>query len=162
LDTAYQEFFLAGDQANWVAATRAANPKKRGVLLSHHQPFSSYEEAPGHLLESLKPVLERDQVLAWFWGHEHKCTFYKPRNHIQYGRCIGHGGVPVLAPTAPMPEGVMYEFGDWVPGTEPRLARFGFAVVDCVNERMHVEYVMEDGVPHNREDFAGSSAAARG
>ena len=153
LDTAYQEFDLAGNQAEWVAETRSASPSKGGVLLSHHQPFSSYEEAPGRLLERLKPVLDQDRILAWFWGHEHRCTFYKPRNHIRYGRCIGHGGVPVLAPAAPLPAEVMYEFGDWVPGTEPRLARFGFAVVDCVDERMHVEYVMEDGVPHNREDF---------
>jgi hypothetical protein len=153
LDTAYEEFDLAGGQAGWVDQMRSAKTSKKGVLLSHHQPFSDYEDAPDTLLKRLNPVLERDLIFAWFWGHEHRCTFYAPRDHLRYGRCIGHGGVPVLAPTAPMPAGVLYEFGDWVVGTEPRFARFGFAVIDCVDEDMHVEYLTEDGTPHNAEDF---------
>ena len=79
---------------------------------------------------------------------------------MPYGRCIGHGGVPVLAPSALMPDGVQYEFGDWVVGTDPHFARFGFAVIDCIGQSLHVEYVDEDGVPHNSEDYAAPGAAA--
>ena len=130
-----------------------AQPGKQGILLTQQQPFSGYEVVPDTILNKLKPVLESNLILGWFWGHEHRCAFYEPQNDVQYGRCVGHGGVPVLAPSAPMPKGVQYEFGDWVLGTEPHFARFGFAVADCANERMHVTYVMEDGTPHNEEDF---------
>ena len=162
LDTAYKEFDLAGRQADWVMQSRTARPSKRGILLSHHQPFSSYEPAPETLLKRLQPVLERDLITAWFWGHEHRCTFYKPRNHIPFGRCIGHGGVPVLAPSAPMPDGVQYEFGDWVPDTDPRFARFGFVVIDCAGQSLHVSYLTEDGTLHNEEDYTSGASTAGG
>jgi hypothetical protein len=160
LDTAYKDLDLEGDQASWVLQSRTAKPEKKGILLSHHQPFSSYEPAPGTILNRLQPVLDKDLILGWFWGHEHRCAFYQPRNRIQYGRCIGHGGVPALAPSGSLPSGVSYEFGDWVVGTEPHFARFGFAVVDCANERMHVQYIMEDGTPHNEEDVTSATRAA--
>ncbi len=156
LDTAYKDFDLAGDQASWVLATRTADAAKTGVLLSHHQPFSLYETAPGNILKRLHDTLERSLIDIWFWGHEHRCAFYKPTDHVRCGRCIGHGGVPVLAPEGPAPDGIMYEFGDWVVGTDPKFARFGFAVADCDNQRMHVEYVNEDGTSHYSEDFVNS------
>ena len=156
LDTAYDEFDLEGEQAKWVMESRTAQSAKQGVLLSHHQPYSDYEDAPDKILRRLRPVLEKELIDVWFWGHEHRCAFYGPRDHVAHGRCIGHSGVPVLAPSVAAPKGIMYEFGDWVVGTEPRLARFGFAVIDCEDERMHVEYVNEDGEPHNAEDFVAA------
>lgn len=162
LDTAYEDFDLAGGQAAWVEERRTAGAAKRGILLSHHQPFSAYEAEPGRIVKRLAPVLQRELILGWFWGHEHRCTWYGPRDHVRFGRCIGHGGVPVLAPTDPLPQGVTYEFGDWVVGTEPRLARFGFAVLDFAGERLHVEYVNEDGVPHNMEDLVSAAAGTGG
>jgi hypothetical protein len=156
LDSAYEEFDLAGDQASWVERVRTAASRKKGFLLSHHQPFSDYEPPPPHakLLPLIQPVLDRHLITAWLWGHEHRCAFYRPLHNLPFGRCIGHGGVPVLAPTNPLPANVTYEFGDWVVGTEPRFARFGFVVMDCVNDSMHVRYVNEDGTPHNLEDLA--------
>jgi len=153
LDTAYEDFDLAGGQADWVLATRNAAAAKTGVLLSHHQPFSLYEPAPDTILNRLQKPLERGWITAWFWGHEHRCAFYAPTDHVQYGRCIGHGGVPVLAPDGPAPVGIQYEFGDWVVGTDPHFARFGFAVADCDNGRMRVQYLNEDGVPHYSEEI---------
>lgn len=37
--------------------------------------------------------------VLWYWGHEHKLTIYD-RHHVEkgieaYGRCVGHGGMPV-------------------------------------------------------------------
>lgn len=68
--------------------------------------------------------------------------------------------MPVLAPSMPLPAGVSYEFGDWVVCTDPHFACFGFAVVDCANEHMHVRYVIEDGTPHNEEDFTTVASTA--
>ena len=29
------------------------------------------------------------------WGHEHRCVLYRPYANVHYGRCIGHGSLPV-------------------------------------------------------------------
>ena len=54
LDTAYKDLDLEGDQASWVLQSRTAKPEKKGILLSHHQPFSSYEPAPDTILNHLQ------------------------------------------------------------------------------------------------------------
>ncbi len=37
--------------------------------------------------------------MLWFWGHEHKLAIYdkfgSPGGIESYGRCVGHGGMPV-------------------------------------------------------------------
>jgi hypothetical protein len=67
------------------------------ILLSHHQyyTFSSepnYTRAAGQLATYIRrPVL-------WFWGHEHCLEGYElsgPSGLQAYGRCLGHGGMPV-------------------------------------------------------------------
>ena len=71
---------------------------KRGlVLLSHHGPHSGFEswfQIPSRQLAKLihRPVI-------WYWGHEHRLAIYdkyRVAGGIEtYGRCIGHGGMPV-------------------------------------------------------------------
>jgi hypothetical protein len=43
--------------------------------------------------------------VIWFWGHAHRLAIYEKfgaRDGIEsYGRCIGHGGMPVERGTAP-------------------------------------------------------------
>ncbi len=43
--------------------------------------------------------------MIWFWGHEHKLAIYDqyavPGGISCYGRCIGHGGMPVERGAAP-------------------------------------------------------------
>ena len=156
LDSAYDEWDLAGRQADWVAETRRQSPGKKGMLLSHHQPFSAFEPPPDNskLLKRVQPVLDQHLITAWLWGHEHRCAFYKPLHNLPFGRCIGHSGVPVFARSEDtLPQDVTYEFGDWVLETEPRFARFGFVVIDCQNDHMKVQYVDENGTPHNFDDF---------
>ena len=40
-----------------------------------------------------------DQEVLWLWGHEHRLAIYdlfSPDGNIRcYGRCMGHGGMPV-------------------------------------------------------------------
>jgi hypothetical protein len=156
LDSAYDEWDLAGDQADWLARSRQQSPGKKGMLLSHHQPFSDYEPPPDNakLLKRVQPVLDQHLITAWVWGHEHRCAFYKPVHNLPFGRCIGHSGVPVFASSRdPLPDNVTYEFGDWVLETEPQFARFGFVVIDCQDDQMKVQYVNEDGTPHNFDNF---------
>ena len=68
------------------------------ILLSHHQPWSSFERAIYPRAAQQLACFIKKPVL-WFWGHEHRMVAYElfyPKSGIAaYGRCIGHGGMPV-------------------------------------------------------------------
>lgn len=74
---------------------------KRGLLfLSHHPYISAFREdyfKPGEQLYEL--MGEAARPVVWFWGHDHRLVGYqlgKNKSELQaYGRCIGHGGMPV-------------------------------------------------------------------
>ena len=78
---------------------RLGDDRQRGViLLSHHQYYSGFEggyERPAQQIAELV-----DRPVLWFWGHEHRFAMYS-RNATKkgeleaYGRCLGHGGLPV-------------------------------------------------------------------
>jgi hypothetical protein len=68
------------------------------VLLSHHQYFSSFDDwyrIPGQQLRQFFG----DRKVLWFWGHEHRFAIYdcfSISGGVQaFGRCLGHGGMPV-------------------------------------------------------------------
>jgi hypothetical protein len=76
------------------------NAKKPIVLLTHHQPLSSFEHAftkPAQQLAELGFL--KGQEFVWLYGHEHRLTVYNKQtiaNSLNaYPRCIGHGGMPV-------------------------------------------------------------------
>lgn len=101
--------FLEKPEEDWLTARIGEFPG-RTILLSHHQYFSAFAQigAPaedGSLVPynpSLDGSFRRFQaaapgrIAAWFWGHEHTLTLYGPYRGLNKGRCIGHGGVPVL------------------------------------------------------------------
>jgi hypothetical protein len=124
LDTGYNsigfpivEYFLQPDSAlpratlEWlreIVRPRPGDPRGT-VILSHHNYFSRfdycYPKPARQLAEFLKgPVL-------WFWGHEHRLAIYKefdePGGIRTFGRCIGHGGMPV---EMPLPEAIHPEY----------------------------------------------------
>jgi hypothetical protein len=74
------------------------NPKAT-LLLSHHQYFSAFpDEVFPRPAEQLSEFFHGQDVV-WLWGHEHRLAVYElhtPDGNIRcYGRCIGHGGMPV-------------------------------------------------------------------
>ena len=86
----------------------------RTILLSHHQPFSAFEAigALSHkspldfwknpkLLDMYRRLLKRGDIAAWFWGHEHRLAIYQDYADITFGRCIGHGAIPILTDDDP-------------------------------------------------------------
>ncbi len=80
---------------------RAVAAKKKVILLSHHQLFSRYAAIGGKahndkLLGYFGPYLNKGQVAAWFWGHEHLLEIYEPYLGLDKGRCIGNGAVPIF------------------------------------------------------------------
>jgi hypothetical protein len=96
LDTGYLDHDLAGDQASWVR--QKLRPDRRTMLLTHHQPFSSFEQVSAPMLAKLEPAFETRKIDAWLWGHEHRAIVYERNDaaYLDFGACIGHGGVPVL------------------------------------------------------------------
>jgi hypothetical protein len=141
LDTAWEDGGLAGSQMEWVEQRQKADPNKGLILLSHHQPFSAFEED----YVKLQPLLSRNRVTAWFWGHEHRFAMYRPRPDVTYARLIGHGGVPVWARSWGKLSDVEYvSTQSFLSGVE-NFALFGFAVLDFEGDQIRIRYVDEYG-----------------
>jgi len=75
------------------------------VLLSHHEYYSSFDDWYPIPAQQLREVISPERPVLWFWGHEHRFALYDcfaTRGGIQaFGRCVGHGGMPVNRGTAP-------------------------------------------------------------
>jgi hypothetical protein len=98
---------------------KVVQPRKddpRGIIiLGHHQVYSRYDywypQQATQLAEFFAgPVL-------WFWGHEHRMAIYQKYTVdggiAAFGRCIGHGGMPVdLPPAQPKYAQCIVEFTD--------------------------------------------------
>jgi hypothetical protein len=98
--------YLEEDELAW-HCDRIREFPGRTILLSHHQLFSAFSpigptDSGGkrsavnpRLLKAFKQMTETKSVAAWFWGHEHTLSIYKPFASLERGRCLGHGAVPV-------------------------------------------------------------------
>lgn len=94
---------LKDEQVAWLRdVVQLGNPEdKRGIIfLSHHPYISSFREdyaKPGEQIRELMGNVTRPVV--WFWGHDHRLVVYNVGTNGKgpeaYGRCIGHGGLPV-------------------------------------------------------------------
>jgi hypothetical protein len=69
------------------------------ILLSHHEYYSSFDDWYPIPARQLRNFILPDRPVLWFWGHEHRFAVYDrfgTKDGIQaFGRCIGHGGMPV-------------------------------------------------------------------
>ncbi|MGY4285051.1 hypothetical protein ACVWXO_004271 [Bradyrhizobium sp. LM2.7] len=100
--------YLEEDELAW-HCDRINEFPGRTILLSHHQLFSAFSpigpaDAQGkqsavnpRLLKAFQQMTQTKGVAAWFWGHEHTLSIYKPFAGLERGRCLGHGAVPVSA-----------------------------------------------------------------
>ncbi len=140
---------LQDPQAEFAASVAAASGRKL-VLMSHHQLVSAYDPSDlgPELLSKLEPVLKDSRVTAWWWGHEHRCMGFEPARGVQFPRCLGHGGVPVLqthAPGDPIPPPGQWEMRQFLEADGDHWARFGFAVLDLDGDRIEVRYRDDTG-----------------
>ncbi|MEW6643643.1 MAG: metallophosphoesterase [Pseudomonadota bacterium] len=98
--------YLEEDELAW-HCDRIREFPGRTILLSHHQLFSAFSpigaaDAQGKrsavnplLLKAFQQMTEKKGIAAWFWGHEHTLSIYRPFAGLERGRCVGHGAVPV-------------------------------------------------------------------
>ena len=140
---------LQDPEADFVGeGARTSNRKL--VLLSHHLLVTAYDAADiGAVLPGkLKPVLDNGRVTAWWWGHEHRCMWFKPSLGVGFPRCVGHGGVPVLqkyTEGAQVPAPGTWEPSGFLDQEGQQWALFGFAVLDLEGDRIHARYLDENG-----------------
>lgn len=166
LDTSWNDHLLLhsqwGDlerpQGERVTKIATAHDAPKVLLLSHHQLFSAYDpKGVGPTIErELAPALDSGRVRAWFWGHEHRCMTFEPHEQVQYGRCVGHSGVPVTAhePSAAVPAPGAWEYRGQFESHGAAWARFGFVVLDFDGPVIHVSYVDEEGNVDLTEDLS--------
>lgn len=156
LDSSYEDAALYGDQVRWVRERLDDAEGRKTLLMTHHNPFSAYEEGAPALLAAIQPLLDEGRIGAWLWGHEHRCLVYKPFRGLPFGSCIGHGGIPEYLVAR---EGVPYPAPPHAPlsydyrrvdgeGLEP-WETSGFAVVDLAGPEMSLHFIDEYGNPHH-------------
>lgn len=78
---------------------RPRERRKATIILSHHQYFTAFpDEVFPKPAAQLHEFFDGQEVI-WLWGHEHRLAIYdlfSPDDSIRcYGRCMGHGGMPV-------------------------------------------------------------------
>jgi hypothetical protein len=157
LDTGWTEGDLAGDQVKWAYDVLSAPPRRKGLLLTHHQPFGSVGEISPHLFEKLQPLVSAGLVNAWFWGHEHRCVVYGPHAGVDYASCVGHGGVEEWVWKQPDPQGVRYMSHEFVRRGREKTLLLGFAVLTLTSDSAVITYVKENG----QDDRTEPTIAAR-
>jgi hypothetical protein len=162
LDTGYNsiglpvlEYFWPPDSAlpeellDWLRNTvkPSADDPRGIIILSHHQYFSRFEQWYPKSGVQLAEFFSRP--VLWFWGHEHRMAVYQEfgvkGGVTAFGRCIGHGGMPVELPPVPplYPEcAVDFVDGRVYPNDENLVIGFnGFARISLDQDLLKAEYV---------------------
>ncbi len=155
--------FLDPDEESWHLA-RIQEFAGRTILMSHHQLFSAFSaigpKAPDGTYNPCNPLLlasfgrlnAEGKVAAWFWGHEHNLCIYQKYAGLAYGRCLGHGGIPVLTGAADDPYKVlpgMQNAPALVAGTkladDGTTYAHGFAMLTLSGAGLKVDYYQDQG-----------------
>ena len=148
--------FIGGDAhldrkiIEWLRTNvKPAADKKPTLLLSHHQYFTAFKNQSNHPkpAKQLEEFL-KDREVVWLWGHEHRLAIYdvfvKDSVLQAYGRCVGHGGMPLdtddLDPkSAPLR---FYDKGKPAldAGKAPTMAKNGYVVLTVKNDTLALDY----------------------
>jgi hypothetical protein len=116
------------------------------VILSHHQYVSRFDHCYPKPARQLAEFFSRP--VLWLWGHEHRLAIYEEaaiEDGVRaYGRCIGHGGMPVdLPPKTPLHDFAV-EFVDdrRYPNDENLVVGYnGFAEMTLRDDQLTLNYV---------------------
>jgi hypothetical protein len=153
---------LQSEQIDWLRKVVRPSPDdKRGIiLLTHHQYCSRYDDLYPKPAMQLAEFFSRP--VLWFWGHEHRMAIYPEyglRGGIKaFGRCIGHGGMPVeLPPAQPKHPECAVEFVDTrqYPNDENLTIGYnGHAQMSLQRDQMTVDYLDLHGTVIYSESWA--------
>jgi len=141
-------------QLEWLRDTvRIEDDQQRGIiLLSHHQYYSQFESGYEKAAKQLAALVNRP--VLWFWGHEHRFALYgqhathKSKLEV-YGRCLGHGGLPIEDIEDTPKTGEKYQVGlvlydrrerTRIGDSETPVGYNGYATLVFQGNRLTVEY----------------------
>lgn len=136
---------LPGQLIDWLRKTVELDRSDRGlVLLGHHQCYSAFERGFPKPSQQLAEFIKRPVV--WFWGHEHRMAVYGKfavGGIEAFGKCLGHGGMPVdigVAPKADDAPLVMYDDRQYTVLDGVAVGFNGIANLTFRRETLKVEY----------------------
>jgi hypothetical protein len=127
---------------------------KRGLLiLTHHQYYTAFKGEDEYPVpaEQLAALIGLDRPVLWIWGHEHKLAVYEKmqigKGVTAYGRCIGHGGMPVeigsirASSSATGYPGLIAVDTRQQPGEDnPPLGYNGYVMLKIKEDMLHIAY----------------------
>ncbi|WP_165231191.1 metallophosphoesterase family protein [Aquisphaera insulae] len=156
LDFRMNDGVLDPAQLEWLRSLGDGKPAKPLILMSHHY-IRSHWHSP---IESLREQLgdwARDNVFAWYWGHEHHLAAYSKGQYGFWGACVGNGAflekwspaqtgpTPSDEPTWHAPEGCNCY------GNKGRHAwPHGFLELELTPARIRESYHFERNEPYRR------------
>jgi hypothetical protein len=153
---------LGRRQLQWITQHVQADPTRRTVLFSHHQPFTYHDDAiepVGNLLDRTRALRRAGRITAWLWGHEHKLIAYGAHDDVGYATCMGHGAILEAPPEHPHPG----EFDATFTDAENLTWRMpGFAVLDLDGPTMTVRYLDKTGRQWRAADTLPASSSGSG
>lgn len=158
---------LQSEQIVWLRERVRFDPSdRRGViLLTHHQYYSNFDDWFPTPARQLAPLIARP--VLWFWGHEHRLAIYpeygEPGGLRAFGRCIGHGGMPVdLPPQSPRHPECPTEFVDrrlYENDEGLNVGYNGSARLTLRGAEAHVDYIDLSGQAIFKETWSSASGA---
>jgi Calcineurin-like phosphoesterase len=137
---------LRDEERQWLRDQVKPKADPRGlIILTHHQYCSSFDQEYPRTAEQLSEFVERP--VLWLWGHEHRMAVYgkyASEGGIQaYGRCLGHGGMPVdIDPQIKRPERPLVAYDNrQYPSPEAITVGYnGFANLTFRGNQVTIEY----------------------
>ncbi len=146
---------------DWLKKTLPVNSKKGLLIITHHQYISAFKEEREYQkpASQLASIIGISKPVLWLWGHEHKFSAFEKCQFedgvTAYGRCIGHGGMPVEL------KGKSFELNDKTKGCSKLvmvdnrqrsgtddypLGHNGYALIEIKNEELQIRYYDEENL----------------
>ena len=122
---------------------------KATLILTHHQYATAFTDEVFPRPARQLAEFFAGQEVVWLWGHEHRLAIYKfratPGAFGAYGRCIGHGGMPVECGERPRKKAGLKFYdarGDYKVGEGAACAGWnGFVNVACNGTLLEIDYL---------------------
>jgi hypothetical protein len=130
---------------DWLRTTVKLQESSRGlVMMGHHQYYSAFESGFPRPARQLAEFIRRP--VLWFWGHEHRMAVYGKGSAggiEAFGRCLGHGGMPVdigVPPKAGQAPLVLYDEREYTRLDGTPVGFNGIANLTFRGDRLTVQY----------------------
>jgi hypothetical protein len=143
---------LKKEQIDWlrdVVRIGDVNDKRGLVFLSHHPNISAFREDYPKPGEQINEILgDASRPVIWFWGHDHRLVVYHAAKNGKgphaFGRCIGHGGLPVEVELPQSPDDLakinFYDHRVRTVMKGYKVGFNGFVMLNLKGERLVAEY----------------------